>query len=663
VEVNGVISFPPRAEAEGLFDYRSYLRRQGVYYQVKIESTKDWTLVMPSKGRPVADRFLAWAQGILAKGLGREDESLELLWAMTLGWKTALTNEIYEPFMRSGTMHIFAISGLHIALISGILVAVLRVMRIARAWCGVIVVPLIWFYTGVTGWQPSAIRSAIMMTIIIGGWSLKRPSDLLNSLAASAFIILLWDPQQLFGASFQLSFFCVLSIALVLPPVQRWFDRLVAKDPLLPAELVPAWRQKLDGPLRWLVSSLATSTAAWLGSLPLTAYYFHLFSPVTLLANLLIVPLSSMALACNVGSLICGYWLPWVTELFNHSAWLWMECMIRLSEWASIVPGFYLYVRGPSDFDMALYYAALAGALSGWLIAPERRTWALVGAGIVAIFYFCGWEMEHHSARVSILAENGGLTVFAESPGLANELLIDPGTTNTVERVLKPYLRARGLNRLASMVLTHGDVRHVSGSTLLADLFSLRRVYTSPVRFRSPAYRRALSRFDMPNNRAKIVRPADVVESWTVLYPSEQDHFPQADNNALVLTAKLYGTRILLVSDLGIKGQNALLARGPDLKADIVVTGLPTDGEALSDAFLEAVQPRAIIVGDSEYPASEQARPRLRSRLEKRKVPVFYSRAAGTITIEFRRGKWRLQTANGIRLESSNTSDLLNVKE
>src|ERR1700747_3102084 len=103
---------------------------------------------------------------------------------MTLGWKTALTNEIYEPFMQSGTMHIFAISGLHIALITAILVALLRVLRVSRSWCGLVVIPLIWFYPAASGWQASAIRSTIMMTVIIGGWALCRPTDLLNSLAA-----------------------------------------------------------------------------------------------------------------------------------------------------------------------------------------------------------------------------------------------------------------------------------------------------------------------------------------------------------------------------------------------------------------------------------------------------------------------------------------------
>ncbi len=268
VEVNGVIRQPRGPAAEGLFDYGAYLGRLGIYYQLDVDTTNDWRLAQSGGNRnhtPVADRFRVWAQRTLERGLPGQDESLRLLWAMALGWTTALTGEVSEPFMRTGTMHIFAISGLHIALIAGILVALLRVLRVSRGICGWFVIPLIWFYTAATGWQASAIRSTLMMTVIIVGWALKRPSDLLNSLAAAGLIILLWDPQQLFQASFQLSFFVVLSIALLLPPIETIRRLLLQTDPLLPPELRPPWRRGLEGPLHFLTTSLATSLAAWFG--------------------------------------------------------------------------------------------------------------------------------------------------------------------------------------------------------------------------------------------------------------------------------------------------------------------------------------------------------------------------------------------------------------
>ena len=653
VEITGVLSPPPRPVAAGLFDYRAYLARQGIYYQFKASSTNEWRVVLPGlTAPPFTDRFLAWARRTLARGLPAppDDEPLRLMWAMTLGWKTALTNEVNEPFMRSGTMHIFAISGLHIALIAGILVALLRVLQVSRTWCGVVVIPLIWFYTAATGWQPSAIRSTVMMTIIIGGWALRRPSDLLNSLAAAGFIILLWEPQQLFQASFQLSFFVVLSIALFMPPLENIRDRLMRVDPLLPPELLPRWQRVLRPALRWGLTCLATSLAAWLGSLPLTAYYFHLFSPVTLLANLVIVPLSSLALMSNLGSLICGGWLPWATELFNHSGWFWMWAMIQVSRWSTQLPGAFFYIPSPSFLTFVVYYGLLVGTLSGWLLVRQRRAWAVTGVLVIGALYGWRWHHARSEFEVTVLPLNGGHSVFANGPGRQEDWLIDCGNSNAVEFVMKPFLRAQGVNRLPRLVLTHGDLRHIGGAEPINELFGVGEILTSSVPFRSSTYRRILAKLEHPPHHHTIINRGDETGVWRVLHPDPTQRFPQADDGALVLLGKFHQTRILLLSDLGRPGQESLMASGQDLRADIVVAGLPEQAEPVCDALLAAVEPKILIVADSEFPATKRASPRLCERLAARGIPVFYTRKSGAVTIIVRPKTWELQNAGGQKL-------------
>ena len=463
VELTGILRSPPGPPAAGLFDYRAFLAWQNIYFQLHCADTNDWRLIEEAGAPtepPLTDRFLAWSQRTLARSLPVEDEELRLLWAMTLGWKTALTDEVSEPFMRSGTMHIFAISGLHIALIAGILVAVLRAAQLPRGACGALIVPVIWFYTAATGWQSSAIRSTIMMTVIIAGWSLRRPSNLLNSLAASGFIILVWEPSQLFQASFQLSFFVVLSIALLLPPFEAFRQRLLQTDPLLPEELRPRWQRWLDWPVRAVTTSLATSLAAWLGSLPLIAYYFHLFTPAGLLANLVVVPLSSLALMCNLGALVCGDWLPWATDAFNHAGWLFMRGMIAFSQWTTTLPGAFLHIRTPTNFEFFAFYTAVFLAVIGWLWQPGKRRWAW---GILAAFAAV-WAAAEFRARDEVrltILGHGANAIFADAPGCEHDLLVDCGGESAVNFVVKPFLRAQGVNRLANLALTHGDHRRV----------------------------------------------------------------------------------------------------------------------------------------------------------------------------------------------------------
>ncbi len=637
VEITGILRPPPGPPAEGLFDYRAFLAWQAIYFELHCADTNDWRLIETADSPtqpPLTDRFLAWSQRTLARGLPVEDEELRLLWAMTLGWRTALTDEVSEPFMRSGTMHIFAISGLHIALIAGILVAVLRAAQFSRGACGAVIVPVIWFYTAATGWQSSAIRSTIMMTVIIVGWSARRPSNLLNSLAASGFIILIWEPSQLFQASFQLSFFVVLSIALLLPPIEKFRERLLQTDPLLPEELRPRWRRWLDWPVRAVTTSLATSLAAWLGSLPLIAYYFHLFTPASLLANLIVVPLSSLALMCNLGAIVSGDWLPWLTDVFNNSGWLFMRGMIRFSEWSITLPGAFLYVRTPTTFEFFVFYTAVLLAVIGWLWTPGKRRWSWGILLALAVVWSVGAFRARDEARLTVLGQ-GANSIFSDAPGRRHDLLVDCGSESAANFIVKPFLRAQGVSPLPNFALTHGDQRRVGGFKLITAEFKPTLTFTSPVPARSPAYRDALKLIAARPARGQTVKAGDQLAGWEVLHPAAGEKFARADDNALVLRGEFHGVRVLLLSELAAAGQRALSARRKDLRADIVVAAMPEQGEPLSDALLAAIQPRLIVLADVEFPASKRVKPALIARLRQGSIPVLRVAELGSLTLRF----------------------------
>jgi ComEC/Rec2-related protein len=657
VEISGVIARPPPPLAEGLFDDRAYLQTRGIYYELKTESTNDWQLREPILiSSPLTDRFLNWSKRTLAFGLPVEDEPLRLLWAMTLGWRTAFTGDIGDPFLRAGTMHLFAIDGLRIALIAGMLVALLRVLQISRAWCGVIAIPAIWFYTAATGWESSAIRASVMMTIVLGGWGFKRPGDLLNSLAAAAFIILLAEPRQLFEASFQLSFCVMLVIGLLLPRMNKISDALLRHDPLLPNDLIPKSRRLLVSISRMLARYFSLSLAAWLGSIPLSALYFHLFSPVSPLANLVAVPLGTLALMCNLGALICGAWFPIATELFNQSAWFFMSAMTAASDWSTKIPGAYFYVPAPSWISIGIYYSVLVVILSGWLKTPRRKNICASILIFVAAIYFWRWENSRDETDLTILPLNGGHAVYVDAAGRKSDWLVNCGNENAVRFTLKDFLRAQGVNKIPRLALTEGDSKNCGGAPALDELFGVGELWTSTVKFRSSAYRETMARFEKPPARHKILNYGDKIGCWEILFPDATNNFARADNNALVLRGNFSGANILLLSDLGRDGQSALLERSNDLRADIVVAGLPNEGEPLCAALLDAIQPKIIVIADSEYPANRRASRSLKARLEETKNPVIYTRDAGAVKIVTDKNGWKLQTMDGQKFNSDVSS-------
>jgi len=546
-------------------------------------------------------------------------------------------------------MHVFAISGLHIALIAGLLVLVLRAAKVPSSVCGAVVIPLIWCYTGVTGWQASAIRSTIMMSVIIAGWSLRRPSDLLNSLASAAFLILLWEPRQLFQAGFQLSFCVVLSLVLFTPALDGIRQRLLAEDPLLPAQLRPRWQRILHRGAGWVLAGLVTSLAAWLGSIPLIASYFNLFTPASLLANLLVVPLSGVALASNVASLAAGALLPAVAEWFNHTAWLAMWLMIRLSQWAAQLPAGCFHVGSPGVLTFALYYAVLVAVMAGWLWKPRIRVWTAGGVALLFVIWLAPKVTAPSATKLTVIPL-GGAAIFVDAPGTQHDLLIDCGNRNSAEFVLKPFLRSQGFDRLAGFAVTHGDIHHVGGAGFIHEQFRIGQTLLGPIEFRSPSYREFHQRLQVTHAPVRTLERGAGIGRWRVLHPEKADRFPQADDGALVLHAEIDGTRLLLLSDLGRPGQNALLSRYPELGADIVVSGMPAQGEPLAEGLLDVLRPQVILVADSLYPATKRASHRLRERLEARGLPVFYTSERGALTVELKERNWRIGTATGLVL-------------
>jgi beta-lactamase superfamily II metal-dependent hydrolase len=179
---------------------------------------------------------------------------------------------------------------------------------------------------------------------------------------------------------------------------------------------------------------------------------------------------------------------------------------------------------------------------------------------------------------------------------------------------------------------------------------TINKVVTSPVRFRSPVYREAIQWLEKTPDRRQAVNSGDEFSNWTVLYPAVTNVFPHAEDNALVLRGEFSGTRILLLSSLGRLGQEALLERNADLRADIVVAGLPEENEPLKDSLLEAIHPKLIVIADSEAPAKLRASRALRERLERRGVPVLCTSELGAVKISLRGNRWETTTVDGMRL-------------
>jgi len=299
------------------------------------------------------------ARRVLATGIEHHTNDVAVLDSLLLGYRSQMPQELYRAYARTGTLHIFAISGSHVVILAAVIVFALGMFRVRRTRWVLFVGPLIVFYTVMTGLQPSAVRACIMAIVFMLAPLLGRQSDIFSSLAVSAILILAVVPSDLFDIGAVLSFTAVLGIVLLYPICIQPLRRLFQPDPL---RLQPESAVILTLRAVWNEFSLllATSVAAWLVSTPLTAYYFQLFSPIALLGNLLAIPLASLIIVTGSLSLVTGSCVPVMAEIFNHANLVLASWLTGSMQFFASLPGAYLEVPPPSLWLLGAFYALLA---------------------------------------------------------------------------------------------------------------------------------------------------------------------------------------------------------------------------------------------------------------------------------------------------------------
>ncbi len=254
---------PPRNPGE--FDMRAYLARHDIRRMLFVRYAEDGTLINHGGGNPVlhaAQASRTWMQNALCRGLEDAPEVKSFIGGIVLGIRHDTPEDIEEPFQQTGTIHLFAVAGLHVGIVAALLWVLAAIARLSRKRAAAFIIPSLFFYAAVTGLHIPALRAAVMASILVGSYFFERRVFLPNSLAAAAFFILCWNTNELFSTGFQLSFAVVGAIVLFADPFFRHFQRTAAPDPFLPQSLVRGPRRWMHSSYEWLCASVAGDYAA-----------------------------------------------------------------------------------------------------------------------------------------------------------------------------------------------------------------------------------------------------------------------------------------------------------------------------------------------------------------------------------------------------------------
>jgi competence protein ComEC len=370
ITTTGVLAALPRDPPPDTFD--GYLAGAGMNFRL----TRGRVLAVEKPALAYyrfCARAAAWCHATLGRGIAEKRPELAgLLRAMMLGSANELSNEQRTLFMQSGTMHLFAISGLNIGVIAAALQAILALLRLPRWAQFILGAALLWLFVDITGASPSAVRAFAMAVFLQAALVLRRPGNVLAAIVLSAFAVLVIAPLQIFSASFLMSYCIVVALLVLgLPLADTWLAWWTPwRD--LPEATWRRWQHAFAHVWRATATALAIGVATTLVSLLTSVQFFHLLTPGALVANLVLIPAAMLVTLGGFGSLLCALvGSGFGSALCNHAAaldLLGIEWFVRLSvrvPGAHLPAGFAAPWIGPPALGLLLA-ALLGGYATGW---------------------------------------------------------------------------------------------------------------------------------------------------------------------------------------------------------------------------------------------------------------------------------------------------------
>jgi len=635
VEVIGKLQTPANLVT---FAYRAYLARQGIHSLLRYPKI---ALLARDRGQPLLAWLYGWkrrTQGVIAQILPEPEAAL--LTGILLGSDEGIPSTLMEQFRAAGIAHIIAISGFNIAIISAALVKVFS--RFLQRYVALVAaVGAIALYTILVGADPPVVRAALMGSLTALALIVGRRSDTLISLFVAGWAMTAWQPFMLWEIGFQLSFGASLGLILYSARLRKWTESVLHR--FLPAEL----STRLLG---FLSDTLLVTLAAQITTLPLILSYFHQFSPMSIIANLLIVPmqpaivyLGSTAALLGLVSIHLGRWLGWV-------AWLFLTYTVRVAE---VMARWVGRAGAVSDVPPAVplaYYTLLAlltfDSLHVWLALQDMGRRLRTGTAYktlfaaLALILILAWtaaaSLPDGRLHVTFLDVGQGDAILMQTP-TGRRVLIDGGPSPTA------LLTALGRRlpfwdrRIDVVLLSHPHDDHLIGLLPVLERYRVSQVLVSHAACDSQAcerWQQLLRERNIPVLTVEQPLQADLGDGpMLCVLPAQTKDSSGEDCFALVARLSWQNASFLFTSDVEAEELVELLQAGFPLTCTVLKVPHHGSEGSLDTDLLATIHPGLAVISAGAGNQFGHPAPSTLQTLDQAGIPTLRTDQVGDIEI------------------------------
>lgn len=630
----------------GQFDYKSYLQGKGVVGQISLFTESCLEILRSSYSwnfRRIFYRIRLYLDQRLKNALN--PESAAFISAIMLGKKEQVSQSVKEDFQNSGVAHVLAISGLHVGFIVYFIHLLLSFLPVSFRSKNIMLMILLIFYMILTGLNPPVVRATIMVIIYLLGMNFERKPNVYNSLFAAIFVILCFEPQQLFGLSFQFSVTAVFSILIfyqLLKPVESKISGLLPDRKLLKSAGIH------------LIQLFLVSLAAQIGTLPLVAITFKQIPIISIVLNLMVIPLVALILPIGFMVLIFSLFSKTISVVLGDFLSGLVEILFRIVHIAAELPISYVKISQVHVIDFLLYFTVIIIVFS-FSQAQFRNVRKHL---YIALLLMISWKMIPDRTALQLIMFDVGqgsstLIISPENKYVIYDLGPADNRFDSGVDVILPALQSLNKLRVEKLIISHPHADHLAGLFSLTPEIDVDSVYLPDLRVSYDWQDRAIEFLDHEGIPYRLLKCGDIlnIDKWTKMYvlsPFMKNLYPShftggnINNLSVVCLLKSASNTVLFTGDTEKGNEKKLLSWQGILQSQILVIGHHGSGTSSSFEFLKGVSPQWGLISVGRNNRFDHPAPTTLHRLEDLNITYRRTDLVGALWLKSERGNWEL---------------------